>query len=147
MKHALTLPILLLFQSLSYSGNKEQYRGCVQDRGVCIHCLCTYSSHNMNPKLQTHAMHFIGYFGEPFSTSRGRPPIWVRDHPPPFVNYIKSFRVGVSTFDLSPKPKKVHDNILHCRDKKWVNLLTLILLNQFEWKSIIDIFSLHTSYP
>lgn len=72
----------------------------------------------MNPKLQTHGMYFLGYFSKPFPSSGWWPSIWVRDHPPPFIDNIKSKRINVSTFHFSSIPEVIHHNILHPYTKR-----------------------------
>ena len=105
-----------------YDGIKEQYLGRIQDRCIRIYSLRTYSSHNMNPELQTQAMYFLCYFSEPFSTFGGRPSNWIRDYSPPFIYYIKSKRIWVSTRDLSSVPKVVRNHILQCREIIYIQL-------------------------
>lgn len=75
-------------------------------------CLHAYSSHDMNPKLQAHAMDFSGNFSKTFPISRRGPSCRVGNHPPPFINYIISVRVNVGSMDLLSVPKVVYDYIL-----------------------------------
>ncbi|WVZ07913.1 hypothetical protein V8G54_021259 [Vigna mungo] len=87
-------------------------RFCIKDRGVCVYSLCTYPSHDMNPKFQTHAMYSISYFRKSFPIFRRRPPSWIRKHPPPFINHIKSKRIMISTLNFPSIPEVIHHNIL-----------------------------------
>lgn len=57
-------------------------------------------------------MYFISYFSEAFPIFGRRPPSWVRNHPPPFINHIESKRIMVSTWDFLPIPEVIHHNIL-----------------------------------
>lgn len=57
-------------------------------------------------------MYLISYFSESFPIFRRRPPSWVRNHPPPFINHIKSKRIMISALYFPSIPEVIHYNIL-----------------------------------
>lgn len=76
----------------------------------------------MNPKFQTHVMYSISYFRKSFPISRRRPPSWIRKHPPPFINHIKSKRIMISTLNFPSIPEVIHHNVLQWFEGKLLYL-------------------------